>query len=129
MREYRVEIKRTVLQIAIWSATVSTSAWISGKEAVIPGFLVGVLTSTVYFLLMCYRIRRSADMPIKQAISYMRTGWGIRFAFIVMMLYLSANVPWIDFWAAVLGLFSLYVVLIINVATDLVKNGKYSRKG
>ena len=114
MQEYSIKIKHTLLQMVALSFFMITIAYAFGYGARIPGLIMGTVTSIIYFLLMCYRVNKSADMPIHKALSYMRVGWGIRLAFVVVMLLLSIKIPGIDFFSAVIGLFTLQMVMFLN---------------
>lgn len=122
MQEYTVEIKRTVLQVAAWGAILCAAAYFYGFSWRIPGLVLGIVTSMIYFLLMCYRVSKSADMSVPKAISYMRIGWLIRLSFIALMLVLSIKIPLFDFISAVIGLFSLQVVLVANASIIVMKS-------
>jgi len=76
--------------------------------------LVGVAASVVYLLLICYRVRRAAALPVREAVAYMRTGWFIRLAFIVLVLAAVLKMPAIDFVFAVVGLLSLQIAIFLN---------------
>lgn len=122
MQEYIVEVKRTLLQIIAWGIIVCTATYFSGFCWRIPGLLLGMLTSMVYFLLMCYRVGKSADMSVPKAISYMRLGWLMRLSFVALMLIISLKIPLFDFISAVVGLFSLQVVIIGNAGIIIMKS-------
>jgi len=114
MQEYSIQIRRTLLQILAWGIFISVSAYFTGYGWRLPGFVMGLFTSLVYFLLMCFRISKSADMPIHKALLYMRIGWILRLSFIVIMLFMSLKIPILDFWSAVFGLFTLQIVMFLN---------------
>jgi hypothetical protein len=122
MQEYMVEVKRTLLQITAWGIVICATAYFSNLSSRIPGLVLGMITSMIYFLLMCYRVEKSADMSVAKAISYMRLGWLMRLSFIALMLILSIKVPIFDFISSVVGLFSLHVVIIGNAGVLIVKN-------
>jgi len=122
MQEYIVEVKRTLLQIIAWGAVVCGTAYFTGFSWRIPGLILGMITSMVYFLLMCYRVEKSAEMSIPKAISYMRLGWLLRLSFVALMLVLSIKIPVFDFLSAVIGLFSLQVVIIGNAGVIIMKS-------
>ena len=121
MQEYVVEVKRTLLYIVFWGMLVSTGAYLSGFSAVLPGLLLGITTSVIYFLLMCYRVKKSAMLPPQKAVSYMRMGWLVRLSFVVLMLILSVRISSMNLWAAVVGLFSLHIVLFLNAVVLVVQ--------
>lgn len=114
MEEYTIEVRRTLLQIALFAATVAGSCILAGRLEAIPGFIAGTIISVVYFLLMCYRVKRASGMPPERAVAYMRAGWILRLCFVVLALVLLLQWKAIHFLAAVLGLFSLQMVTILN---------------
>ncbi|MDR3592253.1 MAG: ATP synthase subunit I [Negativicutes bacterium] len=114
MQEFTIEVKRTLGQIAALLALLAGCSWLMGHAAAIPGLFLGGAASAVYFLLMSYRIRRSAALPPAKAVAYMRSGWMVRLSFIVLILILSLKIPQINFAAAVAGLFSLQIVVVFN---------------
>jgi len=128
MQEYVIEVKQTLLQIAVWAIMICSAAYFLGFSWRIPGLMLGVMTSIVYFLLMCYRVSKSADMSVPKAISYMRLGWLMRLSFVSLMLLLSIKVPMFDFVSAVIGLFSLQVIIIAKASMIVVKNFLHSSR-
>ena len=121
MQEYIVEVKRTLLQMVAWGAVICGIAYFTGLGWRIPGLILGLVTSLMYFILMCYRIGKSAEMTVPKAISYMRLGWLLRLSFVALMLVLSIKIPLFDFLSAVIGLFSLQAVMIGNAGVIIVK--------
>jgi len=122
MHEYVIEVKRTLLQITAWAVMICGVAYFSGLSWRIPGLVLGVVTSMIYFLLLCYRVNNSATMSVPKAISYMRLGWLMRLSFISLMLLLSIKIPLFDFLSAVVGLLSLQVVMIANASMVVIKS-------
>ena len=122
MQEYIVTIKKTILLMATWGIFICTAAYLTGQSERLAGLAIGIFTSIVYFLLMCYRINKSADMPVHRALLYMRVGWLIRLLFIVMMLLLSVKMPGIDFWSAIFGLFTLQIIMFLEAAVIVTKS-------
>lgn len=122
MQEYVVEIKKTILQMMVWGICICLAAYLAGHPEKIPGLVIGIFTSIIYFLLMCYRVNKSADMPVNRALLYMKVGWLIRLSFIVIMLLLSVKIPGIDFWSAVFGLFTLQIILFLQAVMLVAKS-------
>ena len=122
MQEYVVEIKKTILQMMVWGICICIVAYLAGHSGKIPGLVIGMFTSIIYFLLMCYRVNKSADMPVNRALLYMKVGWLIRLSFIVIMLLLSVKIPGIDFWSAVFGLFTLQIILFLQAVILVTKS-------
>ena len=122
MQEYFIRIKQTVLQIVVLGTIICISAYYKGYTWCIPGFILGTFTSIMYFLLMCYRVYKAADMPAEQALSYMKLGWVLRLSFIVMMLLISLRVPVINFGSSVVGMFTLQMVMFLNALVIIIKS-------
>jgi len=114
MQEFTIQVKRTLRQMAALLVLLAVCAWLTGHAAAILGLFMGGAASAVYFLLMGYRVRQSAGLPPQQAVVYMRLGWLVRLSFVVLILILSLKIQQIDFAAAVVGLFSLQIVVIFN---------------
>lgn len=122
MQEYIIEIRRTLGQIFIGGTGVCAGLYVAGFGQFIPGLLLGIFTSTIYYLLMCYRVGKSADMPANKAISYMRAGWFYRLFFIVLMLMLSLKIQNINFWSAVIGLLFLQMIMFFKIIFVIIQN-------
>jgi len=121
MQEYSIEIKKTLLQITAWGILLGANVYFAGYKELLVGLLLGIAASMVYFLLLSYRIHKSADMPIEKAVLYMRIGWLNRLVFIILMLFLSAKIPGINFWSVVIGLFSLHMVMLFKSVVLILK--------
>lgn len=111
---YTDQVRRTLLHLLAWGLFITVGALISGRINIIPGLLTGWTSSLFYFLLMCHRVKKSAELPPGKAVASMRAGWLLRYGFMISILVLSVRVPGIDFGAAVVGLFSLHIVLFLN---------------
>ncbi len=122
MQEYIVEIKKTIMQMMVWGILICTAAYLAGYPESIAGLMIGIFTSVIYLLLMSYRVKKSSEMPVKQAILYTQIGWLIRLGFIVAMLLMSTKLPGIDFFSVVLGLFTLQIVLFLQAAVIVTKS-------
>jgi len=121
---YAAQVRQTLVHLSAWGLLITVGAFLSNKISIIPGLLTGWSGSVIYFLLMCRRVKKSAELSLSQAVATMRSGWLIRLSFTISLLVLSVYVPGIDFWAAVVGLFSLHIVFMLNavlfVASELV---------
>lgn len=114
LEELGASVRRLLVQMAAFSAAVVAALLIAGQAAKILGFLVGAAVSVIYLLLVIFRVRRSAAMGQREAVSYMRTGWLVRLSFIVLALVWSLQVPAINFLSVVFGLLTLQIVLMLN---------------
>ena len=121
MQEYVVEVRRTLMHMVFWGVLVSVGAYLSGFIFVLPSLLMGIATSIIYFLLMCYRVKKSVVMPPHEAVAYMRVGWLVRLVLVILMLILSTRISNMNLWAAVVGLFSLHIVLFFNAVVLVIQ--------
>ncbi len=117
---YTGQVRQFLLYLLAWGLFITLGALLSGKVDIIPGLLTGWTSSLFYFLLMCRRIKKSAELSVGQAVASMRTGWLLRYGFMISILVLSVQVPGINFWAAVVGLFSLHIVLVLHAVCIVV---------
>lgn len=107
------QVRSYFIGLAAWYVILIAGMWISGSQAEIPGFLLGVVAGCIYFALMAFRVKYSVTLPVSKAVWSMRMGWIIRLIFILLVLILSMTVPLFHFVAAVVGLFSLYIVVLV----------------
>lgn len=113
-QEFASGIKSFLLRIGLWIVVVGLGLFFSGHMDLFPGFMVGTAVSLIYAFLVGYRVKRSAALPPKEAVAYMRTGWLVRLSFIILVLTLSLKMPQINFPAVVVGLFSLQIVIMFH---------------
>lgn len=132
MQEFFVEIRRTLAYMLAWAALLIVGCLTGGRAEFIPGLILGGSGSIIYFLLLSYRIKKSTTMTTEQAVGYMRSGWLIRLIFITAILIMSLKIPEIHFLAAVVGLFSLQIILyaqaVFTVLTGLLSKLILERK-
>ncbi len=113
-QEFAAGVKRLLLHMAVLVAVLAAGLLAAGHGEKVSGLIVGAVTSATYFLLICYRVRRAVAMPPREAVAYMRTGWFVRLAFIVVMLAVALKVPAIDFIFAVIGLLSFQIAILLD---------------
>jgi hypothetical protein len=116
MNEYLTLLKRILIHLLSWIVLFVAILYGTGYESWIIGFTVGAGASLVYFMLMSYRIFKSSELVPSKAVAYMRAGWLIRLSFVVLVLIFSLQVPGIHFLAAVVGLFSLQFMIVLEAA-------------
>ena len=121
MQEFFGEIQRTLVYMLAWSAFLIVGCLTGGRAEFVPGLILGSSGSIIYFLLLSYRIKNSATMTPEQAVGYMRSGWLIRLVFVTAILIVSLKIPAIHFLAAVVGLFSLQIILYTQAVFTVLK--------
>lgn len=122
MQEFFFEVRKIVWQVMLLVGITAFGAYIEGRLSIMFGLIIGALTGIIYFLLMSFRLKKAAGLSVAKAVFSMRLGWFVRFTFILLMLILSLRVNYIDFWAAVVGLFSLHIIIFLNAVVKLLKN-------
>lgn len=128
MQEFDSEMKKTLVGMCCVLLLTVGGSWLLGHAEFISGLILGTAASIFYYLFICYRIRKSVDLSVVKAVAFMRTGWLIRLSFIVIILILSLKVPKIHFGAAIVGLFSLQIVLFTNAVILIGKSFLFKKE-
>lgn len=115
------KVQSYCMGLAVWSAVLIASTWLAGQEDELPGLILGMVTSLFYFFLLVLRTERSVVLPVTKAVSSMRIGWLLRLFFILLMLVLSLKIPVFHFAAAVLGLFSFHIFMMLTACLFILK--------
>ena len=113
--------------LASWSVLLIAGTWFIGLGKEIPGLLLGMAASYIYFVLLVLRVKHSVTLPVTKAIGSMRIGWLIRLSFILLILILSIKLPMFHFVAAVVGLFSLHIVMVFTACLFVLKHQFYRK--
>lgn len=127
MNEYIGLLKRILSHLLMWIVLVAAVLYGTDHQNWILGFIVGAGASIVYFILMSYRILKSLEVMPSKAVSYMRAGWLIRLIFVILVLILALKIPDIHFLAAIVGLFSLQFIIVLEAALFVSRH--YTSKG
>jgi hypothetical protein len=121
------QIMLTFGVVAVGSILLIACTFLAGRSDEIPGLILGMGASYSYFALLLLRVNRSLSLPVAQAIGSMRIGWLIRLTFILLILILSVKVPMFHFAAAVVGLFSLHIIMVFTACLFILKHQFYRK--
>jgi hypothetical protein len=121
------QIRLTLTGLAAWSMLLIACTWLAGQQAALPGLILGMAASYIYFGLLVLRAKHSVTLTVPKAIRSMRIGWFIRLSFILLILILSIKMPLFHFVAAVVGLFSLHIVMIVTACLFVLKYQFYRK--
>lgn len=113
--------------LAVWSILLIVCTLLAGQGDELPGLLLGMAASYIYFTLLVLRVNHSVIMPVTKAIGSMRIGWLIRLTFIMLILVLSMKLPTFHFVAAVVGLFSLHIIMVFAACLFILKHQFYRK--
>jgi hypothetical protein len=122
MPEYFLQVRQILFQISYFAFWLVCGALLVGHGDWIPGFILGILGSVFYFLLMAYQVKRAATFAVPKAISYIRMSWLVRLCVVVVVVLLALHGKKVNFVAALVGLFSLQIVIMLNAILVMAKS-------
>lgn len=121
------QAKLILLGLVTWSALLIVCTWLAGQRDELPGLILGMISSYIYFALLVLRVNHSASLSLTKAVWSMRIGWIMRLVFILIVLVLSMKMPAFHFVAAVVGLFSLHIVMVFAACLFILKHRLYHK--
>ena len=110
MREFRQEIRGTLIGVALYWLVGSGMFYFVGLSTWLAGFALGCASGAVHYILLAMRLRRVAEMSAEEARMFVRVGFILRFAFVALVLVLAAQVSRIFFASCAVGVIGLYAV-------------------
>lgn len=124
MLDYFSEVKCVFRVLAAVGGLAYAVLLIWGKLALANGLLAGLLIGAIYFWMMCFRIRKTAELPLRKAMVHMRTGWLVRLIFVGCSALLAMQIPYLDILGVIAGLFLLHMVVFLHAVRLAVRAGK-----
>ena len=110
MREFRQEIRGTLIGVALYWVIGSAMFYSVGLSSWLAGFALGCASGAVHYILLAMRLSRAAEMSAEKAMMFMRVGFIMRFAFVALVLVFAAQVSRIFFASCAVGVIGLYAV-------------------
>ena len=110
MREFREEIRATLIGVALYWLIGSGIFCFAGLSSWPAGFALGCASGAVHYILLAMRLSRAAEMSAEKAMMFMRVGFILRFAFVVLVLVFASQVSRIFFASCAVGVIGLYAV-------------------
>ncbi|MBP2652692.1 MAG: synthase chain [Firmicutes bacterium] len=130
MQEYTLHIKRNLLQMVLLAAAEVGIASCYGQQTAVISLIMGNSASFIYFLQLCYRIKRTSTLPAAKAVTNMRVGWILSLGFIVLFLVLSTKIVQVNLLLVIIGLFSFQIIVFLDSTVIVVKSTFiFRRKG
>ncbi|MFW6022009.1 MAG: ATP synthase subunit I [Halanaerobiaceae bacterium] len=118
-----VKLQKEVLKRTyIISAIPVISAVVMGKYSSLLGFMLGLVISTLMFRLKFINIIRSIDMSEERATTFIRNRYFIEYFIYLVVLFVSARNPSLNFLAAAIGLFMLKFTVLAWAVIDLLRD-------
>ncbi len=110
MREFKREITGTLIGVALYWFIGSGIFYSMGLEPWLTGFALGCASGAVHYILLAMRLRRVMELGAEKAMMFMRVGFILRFAFVVLVLVFAAQVSRVFFASCAVGVIGLYAV-------------------
>lgn len=128
-QEYLIEIRRTLLPYILLCLASCVGAYLGGKLQVMLGLFEGMVVGVVYFLMMSSRVQKSLELPMQKAVWYMRIGWFIRVAFVLMVFIATLRYSQVDFPALLAGFFLLHFAILVRPLLMVLRLKSNASKG
>lgn len=110
MREFRQEITGTLIGVALYWLIGSGIFYLVGLSSWLAGFALGCASGAVHYSLLAIRLSRVTEMSARKAMIFMRVGFILRFAFVVLVLVFAMQVSRVFFASCAVGVIGLYAV-------------------
>ena len=110
MREFRQEVRGTLIGVALYWLVGSGIFYMIGLTAWPAGFALGCASGAVHYILLAMRLSRAAEMSAKKAMMFMRVGFILRFVFVALVLVFASQVSRVFFASCAVGVIGLYAV-------------------
>lgn len=114
MKDILICTKRVLWQLLISVIILAIILWQEQQMILLNGVLAGFIAGLTYFYIIGKRLFKSTELELEKAVIYMRAGWFIRLSILVLIFILSIRISTAMFWAAVVGLVWVNVVVLIN---------------
>lgn len=110
MREFRQEIRGTLIGVALYWVIGSAMFYSVGLSSWLAGFALGCASGAVHYILLAMRLSRVTEMSAEKAMVFMRVGFILRFAFVALVLVFAMQVSRVFFTSCAVGVIGLYAV-------------------
>ncbi len=114
--------------MVLWGAVLCLVLYMFGYSGVVPGLAAGIAASMANGLLLSHQLKKSAQLPMHKAVSYIQAGWLVRLLLVIALLILSVLVAEINFLAALAGFFMFQAVMIVKPIVAYVGDSMSRRK-
>lgn len=113
-KDYRAEVDRLFMYVCMVIVVPAVLCGVCGIFEVMLGILLGGAGSVGYFLLLYRRVDRSVDMPLGQAVAYMRRGTLQRLLLVACVVIIAVRLPMINIFGVMFGLLALQSVIYLR---------------
>lgn len=114
MKNLSAWIRRALLQLAAGVGICGAYLYVLGKAYLIVPLLVGCLVGSACWVVVGYRMMKSAGLEVDEAKKNMRFGFVVRLSLIMGVLIAAIRVSTETFWAVVAGLFFMSGILMVS---------------
>lgn len=106
--------KRVLIQATLGISLCGISLYLQEKLYLIMPIVAGSIVGAACWIVISYRILKSAELNIDEAKKSMQFGWVIRLLLIMGTLVVAIQVSEEIFWAVVIGLFLMSGIIMMN---------------
>ncbi len=121
MDEFQLQLSRTVKVVRLILGLMALGLIYDYRSPLIWGVMLGTGVSLINSIMLGNRMKKMVELPIFQAIFFMRQGYAIRLIFILFALYMGLKLPQFDLYAVAAGLFVAQAVSIIDLIFRLIR--------
>ncbi|MDF2564323.1 MAG: hypothetical protein K0Q53_718 [Massilibacillus sp.] len=114
MKDLLACMKCILTQTVISLLLCGLGAYVLGKAYLVMPIIAGCIVGGACWFIIAYRITKSADLSGDEAKKSMQFGWVIRLFLILGTLIMAIRISVEMFWAVVIGLFLISVIMMVN---------------
>lgn len=114
MKDLLACIKCILTQTAISLLLCSIGAYTLGKAYLVMPIIAGCIVGGTCWFIVAYRMTKSAGLTVDEAKKSMQFGFVIRWFLILGILIMAIRITEEIFWAVVIGLFLISVIMMVN---------------
>ena len=128
MKDLLACIKSILTQTAISLLLCSIGAYVLGKAYLVMPIIAGCIVGGTCWFIVAYRMTKSAGLTVDEAKKSMQFGFVIRWFLIIGILIMAIRITEEIFWAVVIGLFLISVIMMINAIVFAYNSNANSKK-
>jgi uncharacterized membrane protein len=114
MKDLLACMKCILTQTVIGLLLCCLGAYVLGKAYLVMPIIAGCIVGGACWVIIAYRITKSADLNGDEAKKSMQFGWVIRLFLILGTLIMAIRISVEMYWAVVMGLFLISIIMMVN---------------
>lgn len=114
MRNYELKVKHMLAQIALVGIIFCPIVYTYYSMQTMVGLLLGLMTSSIYFLYLYRQIENVQVFSKKQAVEHIRGGWFVRLGVMLLVLIIVSHFLRLNALIFIAGFFTMPLLLFVN---------------